>query len=340
MKYGDFRKIMEQRDIKGAYLFMGEEGLVIEKTIDYIVNTYIDETFKDFNYTFLNGNNLILDNFYSYLETLPFMSSKRVVIINELQDFQSRFNLNDLFFETVEGLPDDTIVIFYDSEQNLKKNTQLYKFFKKINRVVEFGKLNNYEVSNFLKRELMKNDKFISDGDLSYFIMLTGYLNKKVEMNLYDVETELEKLISYSTDSNITREDIDKTIKKANDSDIFNLLNSLADKKPGDALRYLHDLYDKNEPIPSLLYMIQRRYRHMYEYFSLYKDMKRDDEIKKIVGITSDYEFKIVSQLARGRDLCELKYNLASILEVDKKLKSTSHDKLLLMEYLVVNICK
>lgn len=319
---------------------MGEEGLVIEKTIDYIVNTYIDETFKDFNYTFLNGNNLILDNFYSYLETLPFMSSKRVVIINELQDFQSRFNLNDLFFETVEGLPDDTIVIFYDSEQNLKKNTQLYKFFKKINRVVEFGKLNNYEVSNFLKRELMKNDKFISDGDLSYFIMLTGYLNKKVEMNLYDVETELEKLISYSTDSNITREDIDKTIKKANDSDIFNLLNSLADKKPGDALRYLHDLYDKNEPIPSLLYMIQRRYRHMYEYSSLYQDMKRDDEIKKIVGITSDYEFKIVSQLARGRDLCELKYNLASILEVDKKLKSTSHDKLLLMEYLVVNICK
>ncbi len=340
MKYGDFRKLMESNSIEGAYLFMGEEGLVMEKTIEYIINSNIDESFKDFNYTYLNGNTLNLDNFYSSIETLPFMSKKRVVLINELQEFQARHSLSDIFFETIKNISDDTIVLFHDSDQNLKKTTQLYKFFKGINKVVEFDKLNNYEVANFLKKEIYKRDKTIGDGDLSYFIMLSGYLNKKVDVNLYDVETELEKLISYSSDEVITREDINKIVEKANDSDVFNLLDSLARKNSNDALKYLHDLYEKNEPIPSILHMVQRRYRHMYQYSSLYIDRKRDDEIKKTIGISSDYEFKIVSQLSRGRDLCELKDNLEKILDIDKKLKSTTHDKLLLMEYLLVNICK
>ena len=53
-----------------------------------------------------------------------------------------------------------------------------------------------------------------------------------------------------------------------------------------------------------------------------------------------DYEFKIVSKISRGTDLCDLRDNLEKILDIDKKLKSTSQDQLLLMEYLIVDMCK
>ncbi|NLW41716.1 MAG: DNA polymerase III subunit delta [Tissierellia bacterium] len=339
MKYGEFRKLIGNKNIKGPYLFTGEEGLVMEKTIEYIVNTFINPSFKDFNYTHLNSINLELDYFYSSIETLPFMSDKRVVIIDELNVLQTKQNLSDIFFDTLKNTSDETIIIFHDSDQNLKKNTKLYKFFKNINRVVEFDKLNNSELSSFLKKEILKKDKTISEGDLSYFIMLSGYHNRKVEVNLYDVETEMEKLISYSSSEKITRDDINKVTEKANDSDVFNLLEGLANKNSIDSLRYLHDLYDKNESLNSILYMIQRRYRQMYKYLSLYQDMKNELDIKKSIGIPSDYEFKIVSKISRGQDLCELRDNLEKILEIDKKLKSTSQDQLLLMEYLVVDIC-
>ncbi|MFB0972455.1 MAG: DNA polymerase III subunit delta [Tissierellia bacterium] len=340
MKYGEFRKQIENKNINGAYLFTGEEGLVMERTIEYIVNTFVNPTFKDFNYTYLNSIDLELDNFYSSIETLPFMSDKRVVIINELNNLQTKQNLSDVFFETLKNISDDTIVIFHDSDQNLKKNTKLYKFFKGINKVIEFDKLNNHELSKFLKKEILKRDKAINEGDLSYFIMLSGYHNKKVDVNLYDVETEVEKLISYSSSERITREEINKTTEKANDSDIFNLLEGLANKNSADSLRYLHDLYDKNESLNGILYMIQRRYRQMYKYSSLYQDMKSEVDIKKIIGIPSDYEFKIVSKISRGTDLCDLRDNLEKILDIDKKLKSTSQDQLLLMEYLIVDMCK
>lgn len=78
----------------------------------------------------------------------------------------------------------------------------------------------------------------------------------------------------------------------------------------------------------------------MYKYSSLYQDMKSEVDIKKIIGIPSDYEFKIVSKISRGTDLCDLRDNLEKILDIDKKLKSTSQDQLLLMEYLIVDMCK
>ena len=103
----------------------------------------------------------------------------------------------------------------------------LKRILNYINFLIEFDKLNNHELSKFLKKEILKRDKAINEGDLSYFIMLSGYHNKKVDVNLYDVETEVEKLISYSSSERITREEINKTTEKANDSDIFNLLEGL-----------------------------------------------------------------------------------------------------------------
>lgn len=339
MKYGDFRKIMVADKVAGPYLFIGDEGLMMDKTIDYIVDKNVEETFKDFNYTLLHGENLEMENFYSSVETLPFMSEKRVVIVNQLGEFIKQNNLSDTFFETLESTSDDTILIFHDSEDDLKKNTKLYKFFKKINKVVEFDKLNNFELSNYIKGEIQNKNKTISDSDLSYFIMLTGYQNRKLEINLYELDSELEKLIAYASGNKITRQDINKTIKKQNDSNIFNLLDSLASKNSKNSLDYLYDLYEKNEPLYLIFNMIQRRFRHLYEYVSLSKDNISDREIQKIMGV-KNYEYKVVGNAARGKSLCDLRDDLEKIVEVDKKLKTTSKMELLLLEYLVVYLCK
>lgn len=338
MKYADFKELMIKNKIAGPYLFMGEEGLVIDKTIDYIVSKFVDKTFKDLNYTFLNGDKLEMESFYSSVETLPFMSEKRVVVIDQLKKFLQNNDLSDTFFETLNNIADDTIVIFHDSDSDLAKNTKLYKFFKKEKRVVEFGRLNNRELSNFLKREISKKDKFITDGNLSYLIMLTGYTDWKSEINLYELESELEKLLAYSTGKEITRDDINKNIKKNTNSDIFDLLDSLALKDSNKSLNYLYELYEKDEPLNLIFHMIQRRYRHLYEYASLREDKVPEFEIKKVIGV-SDYEFRVVSKAARNMRSCDLQQDISKILNIDLKSKTISQMNLLLMEYLIVNLC-
>lgn len=339
MKYNEFRNSLKNKTINKYYLFTGEEGILIDKTINFIVSKYIDETFKELNFTHLHGSNISLNEFYSSVETLPFMSDKRVIIVDELNLFMQKVEFDDEFKKLLESLGEDIILIFDDSDLNVKKNTKFYKFFNKNNRVVEFLKLDNKEIFSFLKREILNSGKEISDSNLSYMIMMSGYNNKKLDVNLYELMSDVQKLLSFSKDKTINREDIDKTITKAIDSNIFNLLDNLQIKNSSKSLEVLHDLYDKNEPLQTIFHMIQRRYRHLYTYSSLYKDNKNENEIKKVIGI-SDYEFKTISNFGRKIPLCDIKESLDYIFEIDKKIKSTGQDEILLLEYLIVNLTK
>lgn len=339
MNYKDFKKVLSSKDLGGAYLFFGDEALAMERTIDYIKKTFIAGPFQDLNFTYIHGSTLDSKNFYAYIETIPFMSDKRMVVLDELGPMLGKLDLDQGFFQTLENLSKDTIVIFFDSDQDLKKTTKFYKFFKKLNRQVEFSKFDSFELRNFIKRELKEKGKVIKDGDLSYFIMLTGYENKKLDVNLYDLLTEIDKLVSYSQDNIISRAEIDKIVEKSKDSNIFNLLDALAEKNSKLALDYLHDLYDKNEDMIGILYMIQRRYSHLYQYSSLMKMKKADSFVRDLLGI-SDFEYKVVARSVRNFSPCDLKDYMKMILETDKRVKSTSNSPLLLMEYLLVSLCK
>lgn len=338
MNYKEFKQVLSKNDLKGAYLFFGQETLVIERTIEYIVSSYLEPSFKELNLTQIHGSNLNLKDFYGYIETLPFMSKKRVVIIDELADFLQKIDINDDFTKTIENLSKETILIFFDSDQNLKKTSKFYKLLKKLNKDIEFTKLDNSDLFRFLMKEIKSHGKIINESDLSYFIMLSGYLNKKLEVGLLETVSELEKIIAYSKNKEISRNDINETIKKSSDVNIFTLLDAISNKDALLSLTSLHDLYDKNESMQGILHMIQRRYRHLYEYAALEKINKGEAYIKNIISI-SDYEFKQVGKIARRYSPCSLKEKLELILDVDIKLKSTATNQLLMMEYLITKLC-
>ncbi len=338
MNYNEFRKKLIEKDISGTYLLCGEEKLLIDKTINFIFEKFLPESFRDLNFSKFNGSNLNINDFFSSIETIPLMSEYRLIVVDELQALLQKIETDEAFFKTLDGVGKDTILIFIDSDSDLKKTTKLYKYFNKNERIVEFSKLENKDLMNFLKREFKSKKKEISDSDLSYLIMISGYTNKKVEVSLYELMNDVKKLLAYSTSNTVNREEINKTITKAIDSNIFNLLDSLLNKNVEISLEIFYDLYDKSEPIQGILHMIQRRYRHIYQYASLFKDRVGERDIEDIIGISS-YEFKTISRYGRSIDLCDLKDSLVYIYESDKTLKSSGREELLIMEHLIVRLC-
>ena len=337
MIYPEFRKLLQNRSIKGAYLFHGEENMVMEEIIDYIKQSYVNPSTYDLNFVHLRGADIDLDELYSSIETIPFMSDYRVVTIDGLGELNRNHNLSNVFFDTLTNIPEDTIVIFYDSDEDLKKNTKLFRYFRTNNRNVEFNKLNNRDLRDHLMSVITKRNKNISYNDLSYFILQTGYENKNLDIYLYEVRSELDKLISYSEDDTITRHDIDNSVQKINDSNIFNLLDSIQSKNADSSLSYLHDLYEKDEPIQVILHMIKRRFRHLYTNSALLEEGVAPADVQKVISI-SNYEYRNVSNQSRRMSVCEIKDKLDLIYSTEKLLKSTSINPLTLMENLVINL--
>ena len=143
MIYKDFFSELKKDELKNYYLFTGQEEYMMKLALAEVKSRYIEDDFETLNYTVIDGQNANLDTLINASETLPFMSSKKVVVLKDVSSFLE--NLDDkgkkALYKYIEDLGDFLLLIFMDDSSSLKKSTKFYKEIKKEDRQVEFKKL-------------------------------------------------------------------------------------------------------------------------------------------------------------------------------------------------------
>lgn len=340
MTYIEFQKNLSKKNIDKAYLFTGEEQYLMEKIIANIKKEYVASSFEELNYVEIEGNTVGLDDLINSCETLPFMAEKKIVILKDVQVFLE--NRADKFFldlfKYLENLGDHIILVFLDGKNQVKKNTKTYKFFRKENKAINFEKLSDRDLSSWIERVLKEKNKKISKSDLNYFIERSSYKSRNIKVNLYDLENELLKIISYTRNENISREDIDKVIINNIESNIFSLLNSIGMRNMEKALKAFENLYIDDEPIQKIFFMINRQIRliYMYKLYSKkgYDDYKIQEKIK-----VKPYEFKNIKNHSMNFNISDLDYIYINLYEMDIRLKTKGIDGKIELELLLAKIC-
>lgn len=340
MNSKDFVTLVKENKLEPSYLFTGEEEYLMNELIMLLKNNYIDESFETLNFSIIDGKDKDIDDLINACETLPFMSSKKIVILKDVAGF---FEEEDLgykgdFYKYLDNLDDFLCLVLLDNTVSLKKTTKVYRYFNKNNRVVEFPKLKGKELNLWIENILKKHNLKMSFSNINYFIQQSSYLSRNLSYTLYDLENELLKVISYSREKEIGKEIIDLVLTKSVDSNIFDLLGAINDGDIDRALRIFREIYFTNEPIPKILVMITRQVRLMLSY-KLYREKGyTEGEIQDKLGIKS-FEFNKISRESRKFNTKKLEYSLEEILLVDKSTKTTSGDESLAMEILIVKLC-
>lgn len=340
MTYTELQKSIKTGEINKQYLFTGEEEYLMEKTIASIKKHYIGDSFEELNYVELEAGLLDLDDLINTCETLPFMAEKKLVILKDAQGFLE--NRSDKFFadlfKYLEDLGGHIILIFLDGKNQIKKNTRFYKFFKKLNRAIDFEKLNDRELTSWIEAILREKNKKISKADLNYFIERASYKSRNIKVSLFDLENELFKIISYAGDGPIAREQIDRVLISKTESNIFNLLNSLGRRDMESSIQAFESLYLDNEPIQKVFFMINRHIRLIYMY-RLYRQKGYDDyKIQEKLKIKA-YEFKNIKSQAGNFSISDLSYVYKNLYEMDIRLKTKAIDEKVELELLLAKIC-
>lgn len=338
MNYGDFNKKIRENKLEPLYLFIGKENYLIDDTIDRMKSKYIDKSLESINYTILSGKNTDQDDILNACETLPFMSEKRLVILNDLDLFlEDGINDDKEFYKYLETIGNHCLFIIRDNNENLKKTTKFYKFFKKNDRVVDFNKLNKPQLKTWVERQLDKNKKTMTASNINYFMDRSLYLSRNSDIDLYNLKGELDKLISYTDSNEITKMDIESTSKGSSDKNIFDLLASISEKNTDRALSIFNHLYSLNEPALKICFMITRQVRLLINY-KLYKDKGYQDQDIRTKLKIKPYELSKISQQSRQYSIRDLKGQLDDLLIADRKLKTSSSDDRLIMEMLIVRL--
>lgn len=340
MIYNEFMNDIKKDNMNSSYLFLGDEEYMMNIALQSLKNKYIEDSLEALNYSKLEGKDTLLEDLINACETLPFMSSKKIVVLKDVAAFLENSNgdFDKKFYKYMDDLGEYLVLILLDNTSSIKKNSKIYKYFNKNQQAVEFGKLLNNDLITWANSILSKNNKKMSTADINYFIDHSSYKSKNISVNLYDIENELLKVINFSTNEKITKEDIDKVLIKSIDTNIFELLNAINRFDAEEAINVFNDMYLSNEPIPRIFYMITRQIRLLLGY-KLYKRKGYDErQIQEKIGI-KDYEFKKIRTQSSNFKAEQLEKIMEYLLQMDLKLKTVSNQDKLEMEMLLVKLC-
>lgn len=332
----NYKKIYSDDSHSGAYLFYGSEKYLIENAIKYLIVKYVKET-AAFNLIKLDGKTIGPADILDACETYPVMSEKKVVIVKDVVDFISENDLKKDFFDFLDNLSDFVVLIMWD-RANIKKNTKLFKYFKKINRDIEFPKLRNADLINFIKGYLIRKNKKIKPADISYLIKVSNYNSRNEEITLLDLKSELDKIASLNFSEFVTRSDIDLSMTEGIDTNIFNFLDAMMKRDLNQAIFEMDNLYKLNEPILKIFTMIIRQVRNFLSFQNLREKGYSNPEIMKMIGVKS-IEFKKILGNSRNFDKSFLINFYEELIKADELFKTTSIDEKIIMETLIVKYC-
>ncbi|QEK12378.1 DNA polymerase III subunit delta [Crassaminicella thermophila] len=344
MTYKDVLKDLKNDCLDNLYLFYGKEYYLIENTIDKIKQKMIDKAFEDLNFQFIDGKETNVDMIINACETLPFMGEKRMVLIKDLECFfGKRKNISDQEEESLIkyfGNIPSTTHLFFIVTNEIDKRKKIIKMINKYGKVVEFDKLVEKDIYKWIERTFAKYNKQVRKQEISFFLDITGYLEKNSTKSLKDLDNEINKLCSYVGDRNlITTQDIELLAPKSIENNIFSLVESIGTKNSEKALSILSDMLMEGESEIKILYMITRQFRYLFQIKLMEKQGYTPVAIGPKLGLKQFVVKKYLKQ-ALNFNVDILKKALEQCLLTDESIKKGRIDQRMAIELLIAQFAK
>ncbi|MDR2862207.1 MAG: DNA polymerase III subunit delta [Syntrophobacterales bacterium] len=191
-------------------------------------------------------------------------------------------------------------------------------------------------------------------------------LGSKTGFQLRDSVQAIEKLIAFSGDSAVIREDdVEEAVGKSREEDVFQLVTAMAEKNLPASLEILRALVLQGVPWLMIFAVIGREMRHLYQAKCLirhgvFKGFRHNMDYgefqqrvmpnlkglvqggKKDLGLAGQHPYAIYQTLKRAAQFREedlLSY-LNSLLEMDLLIKSSGRSESLMLERFLITVCQ
>lgn len=242
---------IKNRSFKTSYLLYGEESYLRNQYKNRLksVLTAPDDTM---NFSRFEGKGIDPSEIISLADTLPFFAERRLILIEDSGFFKNKC---DELADYLPHVPETTCLLFAETE--VDKRNRLYKAVQKYGRVTEFQLQDERTLMRWILGILKKENKKITEDTLRRFLEHTG-------SDMENIHTELQKLLSYTTDRDaITTEDVDTICTMQITGQIFEMIRAIAEKKQRLALDLYYDLLSLKEPPMRILFLIARQFNQL-----------------------------------------------------------------------------
>lgn len=326
------------------FLIFGDDRFAMQSFArDKLAEIGSDPTTIDMNSAQLDGNREPVEGLRNAAYALPFLASRRMVIVNQPQQMAKTQKAQEKLIEVLEKKPDSTTLIMLVEAEPDKKE---WKGFTKTHwlrkwaaqqpdqRVFckELTLPNQYAMPQWIIEETRRQKgKILPAAALE--------LANHVGTNTQLASIEIDKLLIYVNFSRpIEVEDVKELVADVSPINVFDMVDAMAEGKTQQALRLLHGLLEEQDPF-SLFGMIVRQFRLLILAREVLDAGGRKEQIAKTLH-THPFVAEKLEKQGKRFSIKDLHKIYRHLLSIDENIKTSQMDPHLALDLFVTTLVK
>lgn len=218
-----------------VYLLMGDEPYYPDMVCRAILDSCVDESFKDFNETVCYGADVTPAQIISAARRYPMMADRQLVVVKEAQMLKG---IEELALYCAEPL-DSTVLVILMHKASADKRKALYKSVQKHGIVLDSPALRDYEVPRWI-------ESYYQGRGLRIEPQASRLLAESAGTDLSTIVVETDKLLKNLPEGTglVTVADVEKNVGISRQFSIFELTRELSFRNGPQAIRIASHLGD------------------------------------------------------------------------------------------------
>lgn len=326
-----------------VYFFHGPEDYLIEEEIQKLLDRTLSQKERGFNFHLFNGEEHSSQEIVQTAQTLPMFSQHRFVLVREA-DRMDEEKVEPLI-EYIKKPSDSTCLVLHGQTMGPWKKYR--KEIEKAGKVIEHSRLKGQGLISWMKDRIAEKGKTLSHEAADYLVEVVGD-------HLYDLDNAMEKaFLTVGTKRRIELTDVEEVTTEVKISTVFDLTDAIGHQDLEKALGILEKALESKaiffrkeqegskfaDPIPFLLSMMAKQYWSMLVIKQMSSRRQDAGEIAKELG-TSPWNIKKLMDQGRSFSEASLHEGIFKCHQTDLAIKRSGGPKDLLMEKLVIDLCR
>lgn len=279
----------EKNGYSNLLIFCGKEPYLSAWAKDRIIKQNIQDSTRLMNLTELDELSYSFSELKQSMESLPILGGRRVTVIN-ISDAAFLKSDNDNILGLLENYKDDKnyniLILNFLSTDKVNISVKMKKLFT----IYEFKKLKDEDLFSFIHKQLKKKKVFIDDKSIRHLINVSGYLERESDYDLRKLTSDLDKIISYLNQMEVTDSDdikaaIDGVVLGYQESYVFSLIDNIFAKNTSKSIKIFNNIYPLEKDLGRLISLIISSFEIALSIKQLEKDGVNISEAVKILGV-------------------------------------------------------
>lgn len=327
MDYSSWVRSVERKEVPAVSLCCVSEPYLWDSMKRILQEDFLENRLLDFNYELCNILETPIEKLENTLETMPMISEKRVVVLENIPLDKDSIKKQERVLEMLCSYcesPNMTNAVFlhFDGDKPYLQG-KYYKRMRPCLEVVEVNRLTENELRRFVQKFFQKRKILTEQGVVELVCRASGYLEKESSKTLFDVKNLLEQICSNQTGGKISMERAQALFISDIDENVFRLTNALDQRDRKRCVEVMCDLEEVVTDFSGIFYLIVGRIRAIYAMKLMQKKKLSDADCAKRLR-QSPYAMKYLRMAADRYTEEELFQLHRDLYEVEKRTRTQS----------------